>query len=113
MKEKQKESPRFQDLKQGLYEALAYSQGKTKARVHRRKLHVPPLPDYSGEDIKRIRERLNLSQKTLAAVLGVSAKTIEAWEAGRSEAHGSALRMLSILDNDEKALEIYNLVEIS
>jgi putative transcriptional regulator len=113
MKSKLKNSELFQNLKQGLTEAISYTQGKTKARIHRRKVNVAPLPRYKPDEIKKIRERLNLSQRTFAEVIGVSIKSIEAWEAGRSEANGSAQRILSIIDNDEKSLEKYDLVEIS
>lgn len=34
-------------------------------------------------DIKLLRERLNLSQETLAAKLGVSPRTVQNWEAGK------------------------------
>jgi len=113
MKQNTKKSELFEDIKQGLNEALAYSQGKTEVRVHRRKLQVAPLPKYNSEDIKKIREKLNLSQKTFAEVIGVSIKSVEAWEAGRSEANGSAQRILFIIDHDEKSLEKYELVAIS
>lgn len=108
-----KNSEIYNDLKEGLIEAISFTQGKTKARVHRRKVHVAPVPKYNASDIKKIREKINLSQKTFAEVLGVSVKSIEAWEAGRTEPNGSALRMLSIIDHDETSLEKYELVEIS
>jgi len=110
---KSKNSELYNDLKQSLNEAIAYSQGKVKAKVHRRKLHVTPVPHYKAADIKSIRERFNLSQRTFAEVLGVSTKSIESWEAGRSEPNGPAQRILSIIDHDESSLEKLELVEIS
>lgn len=39
-----------------------------------------------------------MTQKILAEYMGVSAKTVEAWETGTSHPSGSACRLLSILD---------------
>ena len=110
---KQKNSELYNDLKQSITEAIEYSQGKLKAKVHRRKLHVAPVPHYKASDIKNIRERFNLSQRTFAEVIGVSTKSIESWEAGRSEPNGPAQRILSIIDKDETSLEKFELVDIS
>ena len=112
MKRTEKESL-FEDLKQGLEEAIAFNQGKGKARVHRRKVDVAPLPHYQGTKVKHLRERLNLSQRTFAEVVGVSLKTIEAWEANRSEPNGPAQRVLSLIDKEEKSLEKLELIKIS
>ena len=108
-----KNSKAFNDLSASLKEAIAFKKGKGKARVHRRKVEVAPLPSYSKSEVKRIREDLNLSQKTFAELLGVSIKAVEAWEAGRTEPNGSAQRMLSIIDRDESSLEKYELLQIS
>jgi putative transcriptional regulator len=109
----QEDNQIYHDLKQSLQEAIDYKKGKIKAKVHRRRVNVAPLPHYSPSDIKRIREELNLSQRTFADVLGVSVKSIEAWEAGRTEPNGSAQRILSIIEHDRESLEKYELVEIS
>ncbi len=111
MKKKNAPSRVFDDLKQSLNEAIDYSRNKGKARVHRRSIKIAPVPVYTPEKIKRMRERLNFSQKTFAQILGVSIKSIEAWESGRSEANGSAQRMLSIIDQDAESLEKYALIE--
>ena len=103
----------FESIKQGLNEAISHEQGKIKSKVHRRKLNIAPLPHYKGEEIKKMREKLNLSQRTFAEIIGVSAKSIEAWESGRSEPNGSAQRMLSIINHDEKSLEKLELMQIS
>ncbi|HZK62297.1 MAG TPA: helix-turn-helix domain-containing protein [Anaerovoracaceae bacterium] len=40
------------------------------------------------------------SQRVFAEVLGVSPKTIEAWEAGKNHPDGSSSRMLQLLQKD-------------
>jgi len=99
------------NLEKSLQEAIDYKKGKIKAKVHRRKVSVAPLPHYQSSDIKRIREELNLSQRTFADVLGVSIKSVEAWEAGKIEPSGSAQRILSIIEYDRHSLEKYELLE--
>ena len=41
-----------------------------------------------------------MTQVLFAKYLGVSLKTIEAWEAGRNQPNGTACRMLSITKKD-------------
>ena len=110
---KKHESTLYNDLKQSLNEAIAYKHGKVKAKIHRRKVNVAPLPHYAGMEVRKLREKLNLSQRTFAEIIGVSVKAIEAWESGRAEPNGSAQRVLSLIDHDEKSLEKYELLEIS
>ncbi|MCL6479063.1 MAG: helix-turn-helix domain-containing protein [Peptococcaceae bacterium] len=53
---------------------------------------------YKAQDVKRIRLSLKLSQSAFAGIVGVSQKTIEAWESGRNIPNGSSQRMLELLD---------------
>jgi putative transcriptional regulator len=99
----------FEKIKAGLIEAIEYEKGNTKVTVH--KITISPLHEYTAEKIKGIRQKFNLTQKLFAYVMGVSIKTIEAWESGRNAPSGAALRMLEILDQDEKALEKYHILQ--
>jgi len=49
---------------------------------------------YSGDDVKRTRELLGLSQPLFAQFLGVSVKTVRAWEQGIRALSGMANRFL-------------------
>ena len=75
--------------------------------MRRRVVKVSPLPNYSAEEIKAIRLTLNLSQSSFADLMGVSSKTVEAWESGKNTPYGSAQRMLELLKNDYKLVEKY------
>lgn len=87
----------FKELKEGLEEALAYTQGKITLKSETIKIPEPPL-EYTAKDIKRIRESGPYSQAVFARILNVSVKTVQSWEAGlRVPAH-SALRLLEIID---------------
>jgi putative transcriptional regulator len=91
------------DIIQGLNEIIEYKQGKRK--LHRRHVEIATLPEYKAHKVKSIRGKLNLSQNIFALTLGVSAKTIEAWEAGSSEPIGPARRMLALIEQDNTFLE--------
>lgn len=88
----------FKNIQTGLSDALAYERGDTK-RAHSSAVTVAALPAYSASQIKDIRTNLSLTQKMFAYVIGVSEKTVEAWEAGRNTPQGPAQRFLSVLDS--------------
>jgi putative transcriptional regulator len=46
-----------------------------------------------------------MTQKLFAAALGVSVKTVEAWEAGTNKPIGVANRMLELLSIDAELLD--------
>ena len=92
-------SEMFDMLKSGLDDAIDYH--KKKKRLRTTKLLVPKQPkQYKAQDIKRLRAKLEISQSELAAILFISTKTVQAWEAGIRNPTSSALRLLQILDND-------------
>jgi len=89
----------FEDLKQGLEEAIAYEKGKGKARV--KTYMILPIKEYSGVEIREIRRKAGMTQRVFAAYMGVSKKTVEAWECGRTHPTGPAFRLLDILAADD------------
>ena len=68
------------------------------------------MPDISAEDIKAIRKRLGFTQAVFAAVIGVSTKTVEAWETGTNQPIGPARRMISLIQFDPEILQSYHIV---
>ena len=93
----------FDDLQQGLQEAIEYAKGKGPAK--KITYEITPVTVYSREQIRAIRMNANMTQRTFADLLGVSVKTVEAWECGRSNPTGPALRLLDLLASDQlKAL---------
>ncbi len=98
----------FESITQGLNEAIDYEKGKGKAR--KAKVSINPAPDFSPQEIKSVRNSLEMTQATFAAVLGVSVKTVEAWEAGTNKPLKTACRMLSMLKADPTILVKYDIV---
>lgn len=85
----------FNSIKQGLHEALAYSQGKQiKAVVH----HLAPL------DVKNIRAGIGMTQNEFAIAFGISVSTLRHWERGDRIPHGPARVLLNIVAKDPTAV---------
>lgn len=89
----------FDDLKQGLEEAIAYEQGTGKARV--KTYMIMPVKKYSNKEIREIRMKAGMTQSVFATYMGVSQKTVEAWECGRTHPTGPAFRLLDILSAED------------
>jgi putative transcriptional regulator len=49
---------------------------------------------YTGDDVKKAREMLGLSQALFARFLGASVKSVRAWEGGSRDIPGMARRFL-------------------
>lgn len=81
----------FSGIKEGLEEALAYEKGKAKSETIARKRSLPEV------NVKEERESLDMTQKAFADVLGVSKRTVEAWETGRSTPSPTAKNLLYLI----------------
>ena len=68
---------------------------------------VVPVKTYTADDIKRIRKRTHTTQGFLANWLGVSKKTVQAWEAGRNLPNGTSARLLALLDDAMIEIEVF------
>lgn len=88
----------FEEIKTGLNEAIEYEKGNLK--THTRTISVTPIEVFTASEIKEIRKNAGMTQVLFAKYLGVSLKTVEAWEAGRNQPNGTACRMLSITKKD-------------
>ncbi|MCL1877292.1 MAG: helix-turn-helix domain-containing protein [Defluviitaleaceae bacterium] len=97
----------FDEALKSLDEAIEYEQGNSsKGREAVRILKpVTPLREYTGEDIKRIREAYNYTQSYFGALLGVSMKSVQSWEYNQSKPNGAARRIISIVEKGEGFLQ--------
>lgn len=88
----------FEELKESLEQAAAYAKGDaSRVRVTVREI---PTPSYTSTDIANIRKNAGLSQRALATALGVSPRTVEAWEAGKNSPAGSSVKLLYLIEKD-------------
>ena len=61
-------------------------------------LCIEPVPTYSAEQIRTLRDRYHISQAVLASILNTSLSTIQKWEIGEKHPGGPSLKLLNILD---------------
>ena len=88
-------SKAFGSIKQGLNEALDFSQGKNgKAIVH----------EFVSVDVKNIRANLGMSQNEFASAFGISVSTLRHWERGDRTPHGPALVLLNVVAKEPGAV---------
>ena len=92
----------FDDLKQGLQEAIDFANGDGPARVTT--YIIEPVKELDREEIKALRNSANMTQSVFADYMGVSVKTVEAWERGRTHPTGPAYRLMSILSDNQNAV---------
>lgn len=89
----------FDDLKQGLEEAIDFEKGAGSART--KTYMITPVKRYTGNEIRAIRIKSGMTQSVFASYMGVSKKTVEAWEGGRTHPTGPACRLLDFLTDEE------------
>lgn len=68
---------------------------------------VTPVRVFTAEDIKKLRKKTRTTQGFLANWLGVSKKTIQAWESGRNTPNGTSARLLSLLDKGIVDIDVF------
>lgn len=101
----------FNELRTSLGQAIDYAKGdSTKAR--KKTIAIKELATFSAQEIKDLRLQMNLTQKSFAALMGVSTKTIEAWERGTNHPSGTARRLLEILKNEPHVAEEQQIVSV-
>lgn len=67
-------------------------------------LCIPPVKEYTPEQIKNLRLKNGASQAVFAAYLNTTVSTIQKWEQGKKKPSGLSLKLLNIVDS--KGLEI-------
>ncbi len=93
----------FDGIHRGLQSAVQMLESGKKLTFD--KLELPEEPNkMTGDQIAALRDRLNISQRVLAALLNVSAKTVQAWEHERNSPSGSSLRLLQIFEESPEVI---------
>lgn len=85
----------FSKLVASIEEAGEIKAGRKKPS---RKYEVRP------PDIKMVREKLQVTQKEFAMLIGVSTRTLQNWEQGRRKPEGPAKALLKIATKNPKAV---------
>ena len=98
----------YESNKNGLTEAVEDVREK---KLPRRIVTVLPVKEYRAEEVKAIRKKTGLSQKLFAGYMGVSDKTVEAWESGKNHPSGAASRILNMMEMDEELVSNFPFVQ--
>lgn len=102
----------FDLLMESLQESQAYVKGK-KTSVKVVTWEIFPVPSFEAQDIKRIREKVGLSQPLFAELLGISVKTVRSWEQGIASPSKASSRLLESLDKArDKMLHLYQEIHV-
>lgn len=80
----------------GALDALAFGEGK---KDHGCVVHIP-----EEINVRRIRKKLNMSQKAFADYFGVNLRTIQDWEQGRRVPSGASKNFLFVIDREPEAV---------
>ena len=89
----------FSGVIDGLQEALAHKKGKAAAETFARKRSLPTI------NVVEIRASLSMTQKSFAEILGVSCRTVEAWESGKSTPTPTAKKLMYLIQEDHSLVQ--------
>lgn len=90
-----------------LYEDLEQGNGEARETTYM----IEPVHEYIGMEIRDIRRDAGMTQAVFAYYMGVSKKTVEAWEGGRTHPTGTVFRMLDILKKRNESVYKYVVAE--
>ncbi len=79
-------------LIEGMQNALAYAKGQPAADTRTTVVEVPAV------DVRAVRKRLNLTQKSFAETFGFSLSTVRHWEQGTRRPERAARILLAVID---------------
>ncbi len=84
----------FSSMEEGLEAALAHHSGE---EVPGLAVHERTLPDVNAAEVRK--------SLSLAAILGVSCRTVESWEAGRSNPTPTARKLMYLIQEDHSLIQ--------
>ena len=88
-------STAFDNIKQGLQEAIEHARGnEAGVRVHRPRT----------VDVKALRAKVGMTQEQFAARFGFSTATLRHWERGDRTPRGPALVLLNVIERNPRAV---------
>jgi putative transcriptional regulator len=85
-------------IRRGLEEAIAFAKGEGAPSKYR--VHIP-----REIDVRRIREKLGMTQEEFARQFGFSVNTLRHWEQGRRVPEGPTRAYLMVIDRAPKAVQ--------
>ncbi|MCM1268477.1 MAG: helix-turn-helix domain-containing protein [Bacteroidales bacterium] len=99
----------YESIMAGLQEAVEDAKGIGE-KLPSRTMTVTPVKIYRADEVKRIRLSFGMTQKIFAGYMGVSDKTVEAWESGTNAPSGAASRILTMMEMDKNLVKEFPFV---
>ena len=99
----------YESLITGLKEAIDDAKNENST-LKKHIVKIEKVKIYNPEDVKRISKETGMSQRIFASYLGVSNKTVEAWEAGTNHPSGAASRILNMMEMDKNLTQRFPFV---
>ena len=93
----------YDDLMEGLESMEAFLDGKRTLKTET--LKRPEPLEIQAEEIKAIRQELNLSQALFALKLRTSVRTYQGWEQGKSKPNQQAMLLLKMVQKSPQLFE--------
>ncbi|MCD8512144.1 MAG: helix-turn-helix domain-containing protein [Nitrincola sp.] len=85
----------FSSIKQGLQEAIEYSDGQFKSAI---------IHEFTPLDVKQVRAKVGMSQSEFASAFGISVSTLRHWERGDRKPNGPALVLLNVVSKEPETV---------
>lgn len=95
----------FDDLKESIADMTKHARGEQLEGITLNSVTIKPVPSASAKDIRKIRAQLGMSQGAFAAILGVSKKAVEAWEANVNVPTKPVIRLLQLLSSNRNLID--------
>lgn len=89
----------FTGIMEGLEEALAFEKETAVPETFARKRSLPDI------NVAEVRNSLHMTQKVFASVLGVSCRTVEAWESGKTNPSPTAKKLMFLIREDHSVVQ--------
>ncbi|MDO4698627.1 MAG: helix-turn-helix domain-containing protein [Pasteurellaceae bacterium] len=93
----------YDDLVTSLTEVKEHLEGKRTLRTET--LSKPEPITITAEEVRAIRERLNLSQAVFARKLRTSVRTYQGWEQGKTKPNPQAVLLLKMVEQSPQTFE--------
>lgn len=101
----------FDSIQKGLEEAIDDAKNNTLLKKTKRSFIIMPVKKYSAKEVKRIRTSAHMTQSLFALYMGVSLKTVEAWESGKNIPCGSSSRLLTMFEMNKNLANDYPFIQ--
>lgn len=101
----------FEELKQGILEIKDHKARKITLRTH--KIEKKPYPTLTPKLILDTREKLHMSRAIFALKLGVSARTLEKWEQGKTIPNDQAIALILLVRKYPDTLKRLEDIDVS